>query len=79
MPESEHESAAAAWLDNGDTQREISVLRDRFPDWTEYERTSFALLMELVVALNFYGGKPISMIELVEEEDDDPPEPWRGN
>jgi hypothetical protein len=67
---SEHESAVAAWLDNPTTQRELLVLFKRFPLWTEYERYSFALQMEMLVALDVY--------EIVDLPPDDPPdEPWK--
>jgi hypothetical protein len=53
MPD-EHESAIAAWLDSVSTRRELTILGDRFPHWTEYERYSFALQMEMLVALDTY-------------------------
>jgi hypothetical protein len=66
----EHESAVAAWLDNPTTQREIAVLTERFPKWTPYEIYSFALQMEVLVALDVY--------EITDLPPDDPPdEPWK--
>ena len=53
MPD-EHESAVAAWLDSPSTKRELGILNQRFPDWTPYERYSFALQMEMLVALDVY-------------------------
>lgn len=88
MPD-ETESAAAQWLESADTKRELSIISDRFPNWTEYERTSFALLIEVMVALNVYG-EPVSIVDTTADpdvlqdlldrttEDDDDDEPWRG-
>ena len=70
MPD-EHESAIAAWLDSASTKRELGILNARFPNWTEYERYSFALQMEMLVALDVYE------ITELPPPDDDPPEPWR--
>jgi hypothetical protein len=69
MPD-EHESAIAAWLDSVSTRRELTILGDRFPHWTEYERYSFALQMEMLVALDTYELPDIP-------PPDDDPEPWR--
>ena len=69
MPD-EHESAIAAWLDSASTRRELTILSDRFPHWTEYERYSFALQMETLVALDVYEST-----ELPPPDDD--PEPWK--
>jgi hypothetical protein len=69
MPD-EHESAIAAWLDSVSTRRELTILGDRFPHWTEYERYSFALQMEMLVALDTYEMPDIP-------PPDDDPEPWR--
>jgi hypothetical protein len=66
----EHESAVAAWLDNPQTQREVAIIRKRFPEWKDYEVYSFALSMETLVALDVY--------EIIEPPDGDPPdEPWK--
>jgi hypothetical protein len=76
MPEPEHESAVAAWLDNEDTRREMKIISQRFPRWNEYQVTTMALMMELVVALNIYGGT----ISVVEAEDPGPEKPdWLGD
>jgi hypothetical protein len=79
----ETESAAAAWLDHADTRREIQIIKDRFPRWNDYQVTTMALMMELVVALNIYGS-PTGTVELRElpKDDDDEDgtidsEPWR--
>ena len=86
MPESEHESAVAAWLDNADTKREFKIIQDRFPRWNEYEVTTMALLMEIVVALNVYGsGVDVDVVDMTADpdklmeylEDDEPEEPWK--
>jgi hypothetical protein len=69
MPD-EHESAIAAWLDSVSTRRELTILGDRFPHWTEYERYSFALQMEMLVALDTYELPDITPPE-------DPDEPWK--
>jgi hypothetical protein len=69
MPD-EHESAIAAWLDSVSTRRELTILADRFPHWTDYERYSFALQMEMLVALDTYELPDIP-------PPDDDPEPWR--
>jgi hypothetical protein len=66
----EHESAIAAWLDSPATMREISILLRRFPQWSQYEVYSFALQMEMLVALDTY-----EMPEIPPPDDD--PEPWR--
>jgi hypothetical protein len=68
MPD-EHESAVAAWLDSPSTQREIAVIRRRFPDWTPYEVYTFALGMETLVALDVY--------EIPSDDPPPPDEPWR--
>jgi hypothetical protein len=66
----EHESAVAAWLDSPTTQREVAVIRKRFPSWTEPQVYAFALQMEMLVALDVY--------EITDLPPDDPPdEPWR--
>jgi hypothetical protein len=69
MPD-EHESAIAAWLDSNSTKRELGILYERFPNWTDYERYSFALQMEMLVALDTYELPDIP-------PPDDDPEPWR--
>jgi hypothetical protein len=82
MPESEHESAVAAWLDHADTRREMDIIKDRFPNWNEYQVTTMALMMELVVALNIYGtptlvettADPDELLEILEDDED---EEWK--
>jgi hypothetical protein len=84
MPD-ETESAVAAWLEHADTRREMQIIQSRFPKWNDYQVTTMALMMELVVALNIYGSP--SQVELTAtdeklldlEDDDDDKEPWRGN
>jgi hypothetical protein len=78
MPD-ETESAVAAWLDHADTRREMQIIKDRFPRWSDYQVTTMALMMELVVALNIYGSPTATtetLIELPDDDEDD--EPWRG-
>jgi hypothetical protein len=67
----EHESAVAAWLDNPQTQREVAIIRKRFPTWRDYEVYSFALQIETLASLDVY--------EIVDLPPDDPPdnEPWK--
>lgn len=66
----EHESAAAAWLDSPSTQREIAIIRKRFPAWQEYQVVSFALQVAIMVDLNLYGAPE------PEPDDDEFTEPW---
>jgi hypothetical protein len=77
MPD-ETESAVAAWLEHADTRREMEIIKNRFPRWSDYQVTTMALMMELVVALNIYGSPTTEKLIEIEDEDD-PPEPWRGN
>jgi hypothetical protein len=84
MPDHEHESAVAAWLDHADTRREMQIIASRFPRWNDYQVTTMALMMELVVALNIYGSPTLTEIDPNPDkptsdlfDDDDPPEPWR--
>ena len=76
MPE-EHESAAAAWLDNPGTRREMEIISDRFPNWDQYQVTSIVLLMELMVALNIYGSPTILTLTDDPDDDDDDKEEWQ--
>jgi hypothetical protein len=85
----EHESAVAAWLDDPDTRRELQIIGDRFPRWDEYQRTTFCLLMEMMIALNVYGGPaedvtvidttvdPDELLGLLDPDDDDEGEGWK--
>ena len=76
----------AAWLENPDTLREMKVIHDRFPRWSEYQVTTFALMVEMMVALNIYGGgspvddtaDPQTLLEFSAEDEDEEDEPWRG-
>jgi hypothetical protein len=83
MPPDEHESAAAAWLDLPETQREIAIVQRRFKDWSSYEVAQFVLSMQMLVALEVYGSEEIEIdpnqIILPEIPDEDPPEPWRDS
>ena len=66
----EHESAVAAWLDDADTKRELKIIQDRFPRWNEYEVTTMAMLMELIVALNIYGsGVDVDVVDMTTDPD----------
>jgi hypothetical protein len=67
----EHESAVAAWLDSPETLRELAILRDRFPEWTEFQRTQIALSMEILAALNVYEGEPDITIEINKPAEDE--------
>jgi hypothetical protein len=54
MPD-ERESAVAAWLDDPYVQRELSVTKQRFPDWSPYEVYHFTLGVLTYAELNIYG------------------------
>ena len=75
----EHESAVAAWLDSPETKRELDIMRERFPNWTEFQRVQIALSMEILTALDVYGSETITLAEIPPPPppDDDPPEPWK--
>jgi hypothetical protein len=81
MPD-EHESASAEWLDHPSTQREIAVVKARYPNWTEFEVIMFVLQMEVLVDLNVYGSKiddeadPDRLLEMVDPDEEDD-EPWK--
>jgi hypothetical protein len=74
MPD-ETESAVAAWLEHADTRREMQIIQSRFPKWNDYQVTTMALMMELVVALNIYGSPTLT--ELPKDDDEDDDEDWR--
>lgn len=81
MAADEHESAVAAWLDSPETQRELQILGDRFPDWTEQQRIQLVMSMEILVSLDLYGDRDadinieinnVKPEDLPDAEDDDP-------
>ena len=75
-----HESAAAAWLDQPETQREVEVVMRRFPEASRWDATRFALLIEILASLSVYGGPNVGSSEDVGEtdfEDDGEEEPWK--
>jgi hypothetical protein len=80
----EHESAAGAWLDHPDTQREVAIIQSRFPYWSPFQHYIFALGIEMLANLNVYGGPteildlttdPDKLLDMVDPDDED--EPWR--
>ena len=52
----------------------MAIIQDRFPHWNEYQVTTMALMMELMVALNIYGGPTV----VTEAVDPPPPEKKPG-
>ena len=75
----DHESAVAAWLDSPETKRELSILYDRFPTWSDFQRIQIALSMEILVSLNLYTDERDADVDItiIKPDDDDPPEPWK--
>jgi hypothetical protein len=51
----EHESAVAAWVNDPSSQREVAILQKRFPSWRESDCYVFALLVEILSGMDFYG------------------------
>lgn len=68
----EHESAVEDWLNDPSAQREVKILAKKFPSWRESDRYVFALLIEILTGLDFYG----TVVTEAEQDDEDPPEPW---
>lgn len=73
----EKESAMADWLKSVETRRELNVLKRRFPRWTEYQRVSIALQMEILLALDVYEEAIDINPTILPDDDDDPPEAWQ--
>lgn len=64
----------------------MKIIHDRFPKWNEYQVTTFALMVELMVALNIYGGGTITVADDSGDtpleppgwmDDDEEEEPWK--
>lgn len=51
----DHESAVTAWLNHPTTKREIAILRKRFPSWKDSAIHQFALTVEILSGMDFYG------------------------
>lgn len=79
MPD-EHESAVAAWLADPTTQREIAILKKQFAAWRESDVYLFAVMMEILTGMDFYGTPPVTDVGNVGgsgSTEDEPPEPWQ--
>jgi hypothetical protein len=74
---SEYESAVAAWLDDPDAKREVAILKGRFPHWHDSAIHLFAIQVEILSGLDFYGDRMLSLDEPEETTDDDDEEPWK--
>ena len=76
MPPDEHESPVTDWLDDPTRQRELEIIRHRFPRWDEYQRLNFVLLFDIVDALDCYGHS-LSFLSDDEEDEDSDTTGWK--
>jgi hypothetical protein len=70
MPD-EHESSISMWLDDPTIQREVEVIRGRFPEATEFHAFLFSMIAELLSHL--YGDRdgPDITIEINKPAEDE--------
>ena len=82
----DHESASAAWLDDAGTQRELAIIRGRFPFWEEFKVVMFALQIQVLADLNIYGPGETHVVDATTDpdtlqsmldDDDEDDEPWK--
>ncbi len=75
------ESPVEAWMGAPDTKKDVKLVRDSFPDVSQFQAACFVLGIHVLAILeSTYASDPgpSEPMPMDMGEDDEPEEPWRG-